>query len=163
MDDPVNHPAHYTQYEHEVIELTSKLDFALGNAVKYILRAPYKGKRVEDLKKARWYVQYVLDHGGTPYEEGDPYWELEIIALAKTYDDPLIVFVLTDPELGLSLLDGEIKAAEKEARFDELAKELEEAKKRIQALELEKDAVESIWDTYRRMHPERELEWYCSL
>ena len=163
MDDPVNHPAHYTQYKHEVIELTSKLDFALGNAVKYILRAPFKGKRVEDLKKARWYVQYVLDHDSSAYDVDDPYWRDEVFPLAKTYDNPLIVFVLTDPELGLSLLDGEIKAAEKEARFDGLVKELEEAKKRIQALELEKDAVESIWDTYRRMHPERELEWYCSL
>ena len=34
------------------------MDFTLGNALKYICRAPYKGKQLEDLKKARWY----LDH-----------------------------------------------------------------------------------------------------
>lgn len=57
MDDPVNHPAHYTQYPHEVIELTEQLNFCMGNAVKYILRAPFKGHEAEDLKKAKWYVE----------------------------------------------------------------------------------------------------------
>lgn len=57
MDDPVNHPAHYTQYPHEVIELTEQLNFCMGNAVKYILRAPFKGREAEDLKKAKWYVE----------------------------------------------------------------------------------------------------------
>lgn len=56
MDDPVNHPSHYTQYEHEVIELTEQLDFCVGNACKYILRAPYKGNEIQDLKKALWYI-----------------------------------------------------------------------------------------------------------
>ena len=56
-DKLVDHPAHYTQGEHEVIELTERLDFCLGNATKYILRAPYKGQEVRDLKKARWYLK----------------------------------------------------------------------------------------------------------
>ena len=56
MDDPVNHPSHYTQYEHEVIELTEQLDFCVGNACKYILRAPYKGNEIQDLRKALWYI-----------------------------------------------------------------------------------------------------------
>lgn len=59
--DPVNHPAHYTQYPHEVIELTEQLGFCLGNAVKYILRADYKGHKSEDLKKAAWYLRHILD------------------------------------------------------------------------------------------------------
>lgn len=59
--DPVNHPEHYTQYEHEVIELTEKLDFCLGNAVKYILRAPFKGNQIQDLEKARWYLNHKLE------------------------------------------------------------------------------------------------------
>lgn len=59
--DPVNHPAHYTQYPHEVIELTEQLGFCLGNAVKYILRADYKGHKSEDLKKAVWYLRHILD------------------------------------------------------------------------------------------------------
>ena len=57
--DMVNHPSHYLQYTHEVIELTSLCGFCLGNAVKYILRADFKGRRAEDLKKAAWYVNYM--------------------------------------------------------------------------------------------------------
>jgi hypothetical protein len=55
----VDHPAHYggnTPYETiKVIEAWA-LGFHLGNAVKYIARAGKKGDRVEDLKKARWYL-----------------------------------------------------------------------------------------------------------
>jgi hypothetical protein len=57
--DPVNHPSHYTQYPVEVIELTRHMTFTRGNSVKYIARAGFKGgpeKELEDLKKARWYI-----------------------------------------------------------------------------------------------------------
>lgn len=54
-DDPIN-PAHYQgDYVMRIIEDFS-LGFCLGNVVKYILRAPNKGK-IEDLKKARWYLE----------------------------------------------------------------------------------------------------------
>jgi len=56
MSDPVNHPDHYNQYPVEVIEITEHLNFCLGNAVKYILRADFKGDPVQDLEKARWYI-----------------------------------------------------------------------------------------------------------
>lgn len=60
-DDPVNHPSHYTDGKIEVIDFIEdkKLGFCLGNAVKYIARAGKKdpSKEVEDLKKARWYVE----------------------------------------------------------------------------------------------------------
>ena len=59
-DDPVNHPAHYTDGSIEVIDFIEdkNLDFHLGNAVKYIARAGKKDpdKTVEDLKKAVWYL-----------------------------------------------------------------------------------------------------------
>lgn len=60
MTETVNHPAHYggadNPYEAiKVIEAWS-LGFSLGNAVKYISRAGKKNSRVEDLKKARWYL-----------------------------------------------------------------------------------------------------------
>lgn len=61
--DPVNHPTHYTQYPVEVIELTGHMNFSRGNAVKYIARAGFKGgpeKELEDLRKARWYVDYEI-------------------------------------------------------------------------------------------------------
>lgn len=58
MTDFVNHPAHYTQFPVEVIEITEHLNFCRGNAVKYICRAGAKdpNKEIEDLKKARWYI-----------------------------------------------------------------------------------------------------------
>lgn len=54
----VNHPSHYNQGSFEVIDVIEdwKLGFNLGNAVKYIARADYKGNRVEDLRKASWYL-----------------------------------------------------------------------------------------------------------
>lgn len=57
-EDVVNSPSHYTQYPVEVIELTRHMSFNRGNAVKYVARAGFKdkSKEVEDLKKARWYL-----------------------------------------------------------------------------------------------------------
>lgn len=57
MTDNVNHPAHYRQYKYEVIKLTERCNFLMGNAFKYILRAPFKGTEEEDLKKAVWYIK----------------------------------------------------------------------------------------------------------
>lgn len=56
VDDPVHAPSHYRKFPIEVIEITELLSFTLGNVVKYVLRADYKGKPLEDLKKARWYL-----------------------------------------------------------------------------------------------------------
>jgi hypothetical protein len=55
-EDVVNHPNHYTQYPVEVIELTRHMPFCDGNVVKYVARSPFKGNRLQDLKKARWYL-----------------------------------------------------------------------------------------------------------
>ena len=63
-DDPVNHPSHYTSHPSgiECITVTQHMNFCLGNAVKYIWRAGLKGdSRVEDLRKAIWYIQKELD------------------------------------------------------------------------------------------------------
>ena len=60
MAEAVNHPAHYggkdNPYEAiKVIEAWG-LGFNLGNTVKYIARADKKGANVQDLEKARWYL-----------------------------------------------------------------------------------------------------------
>jgi hypothetical protein len=60
VGEAINHPAHYggadDPYEAiKVIEAWS-LGFNLGNTVKYISRAGKKGDVIEDLKKARWYL-----------------------------------------------------------------------------------------------------------
>lgn len=56
--DPVDHPAHYNADGIEVIDVIEAfgLGFRLGNVVKYILRADRKEQPVEDLRKARWYL-----------------------------------------------------------------------------------------------------------
>lgn len=62
----INHPPHYggdTTYETiKVIEAWG-LGFNLGNAVKYISRADSKGTRIDDLMKARWYIERELEKG----------------------------------------------------------------------------------------------------
>ena len=54
----VNHPPHYTSHASgiETIQITEHMNFCLGNAIKYILRAELKGKKIEDLEKAIWYI-----------------------------------------------------------------------------------------------------------
>lgn len=56
--DPVNHPPHYTFGKIEVIDVIEdwELGFHEGNTVKYIARAKHKNNELEDLKKARWYL-----------------------------------------------------------------------------------------------------------
>jgi hypothetical protein len=55
--DPINSPAHYTWLGGiEVIDITEHLGFCLGNVVKYVCRADHKGKPIEDLEKAQWYL-----------------------------------------------------------------------------------------------------------
>lgn len=55
--DAVNHPQHY-QHESgvEVITITETMGFCLGNVIKYVLRSHRKGRQLEDLRKALWYL-----------------------------------------------------------------------------------------------------------
>lgn len=57
--DPVNRPAHYTAHPSgiECIQITEHMGFCLGNAIKYIWRADLKSDAIEDLRKARWYIE----------------------------------------------------------------------------------------------------------
>ena len=61
--DPVNHPVHYKVGGIETIDFieAKKLNYSLGNAVKYITRADHKGNRREDLEKARWYINREIE------------------------------------------------------------------------------------------------------
>lgn len=56
--DTVNHPSHYNTHPSniECITITEHMGFNLGNAIKYIWRADLKNDAIEDLKKARWYI-----------------------------------------------------------------------------------------------------------
>lgn len=56
--DTVNHPDHYCTGGIESIDFIEAKDlcFHLGNVVKYISRAGHKGDMLNDLKKAKWYL-----------------------------------------------------------------------------------------------------------
>ncbi len=60
--DLVNHPPHYKTGGVETIDFieAKALGFHEGNVVKYVARAKHKGSELEDLKKARWYLDRAI-------------------------------------------------------------------------------------------------------
>lgn len=64
MSDSVNHPDHYTRWPVEVINLTERETFLIGNVLKYALRAGAKDGATyeEDMAKARWYARRHVDN-----------------------------------------------------------------------------------------------------
>lgn len=63
ISNTVNHPSHYNRGKIEVIDFIEDqgLSFHLGNVIKYIARAGSKGDKLEDLKKARWYLDRYIN------------------------------------------------------------------------------------------------------
>lgn len=68
-NDVVEHPAHYNEYTgFEVIDVIEQVSpkyekqvaYHIGNTLKYIMRAPFKGKTKEDLEKAQWYLSRAI-------------------------------------------------------------------------------------------------------
>ena len=64
----VNHPDHYNQNGIECLDVikaaigTNGLrQFMIGNAIKYLFRAEHKGKYLEDIKKAKFYLEKLID------------------------------------------------------------------------------------------------------
>ena len=68
--DPVNHPSHYNAGKVETIEYIEQVTASypgaeaalVGNVIKYVSRAPLKGKKLEDLKKAQWYLSRLIEN-----------------------------------------------------------------------------------------------------
>ena len=62
-NESVNHPKHYTSHPSgvECIQITEHMGFCIGNAIKYLWRASLKGKEIEDLRKARWYIDREIE------------------------------------------------------------------------------------------------------
>ena len=64
-NDPLYHPAYYTDGGIETLDyiLAKKLDFLLGQVIKYVSRAGKKDpqKEIEDLEKARFYLDRKID------------------------------------------------------------------------------------------------------
>ena len=57
-NDSIHKPKHYTEHPSgiECIQVTEHMGFNLGNAIKYIWRCDLKKDAIEDLKKAKWYI-----------------------------------------------------------------------------------------------------------
>lgn len=66
-------PDHYSRWKIEPITfiMENDLPFAVGNVVKYVLRAPYKNG-LEDLRKAERYIQFLINEaeGRNPSDDG---------------------------------------------------------------------------------------------
>jgi hypothetical protein len=63
-NDLVNHPSHYKSNGIEaidVIEAFAARNYHRGNALKYLLRADYKGNTKQDLEKAVWYINREIE------------------------------------------------------------------------------------------------------
>lgn len=78
MNDLVNHPPHYTQGPEcecgrviECIDVTQDMPFLEGNIIKYLWRWKHKNG-VEDLKKARWYLDRLIRNSELPAAEPIP-------------------------------------------------------------------------------------------
>ena len=58
MPDQINHPPHYTSHPSgvECIQVAEHMSYSLGCVIKYLWRADLKSDAIEDLKKARWYL-----------------------------------------------------------------------------------------------------------
>lgn len=62
MTDAIN-PSHYQNHPSGIhcIQITEHMNFCLGNAIKYIWRAGLKNNAIEDLEKARWYLDREIE------------------------------------------------------------------------------------------------------
>lgn len=60
----VDHPKHYNTGKVEVIDAIEawNLGFCAGNVIKYVARHKYKDRSLEDLKKAKWYLERLIQH-----------------------------------------------------------------------------------------------------
>ena len=69
---PVNHPPHYVAHPSgiECIQITEHMGFCLGSAVEYIWRADLKGDAIQDLEKARWYIDREISLRKRPGPDG---------------------------------------------------------------------------------------------
>ena len=69
-NDVVKHPAHYCygKYEPKDIIRDWGLNFNLGNVIKYVARAGHKNDILEDLLKAKQYLEFEIEALGEERE-----------------------------------------------------------------------------------------------
>ena len=61
--NPVTKPSHYNSHPSGIqcIDITKHMGFNLGNVIKYVWRADLKDNAIEDLKKAKWYIENEIE------------------------------------------------------------------------------------------------------
>ena len=72
----VNHPKHYNMGKIEVLDfiLDKKFNYLAGSIVKYMSRYRWKGSPLEDLKKARFYLDRLIEQvEADPCDQSDPH------------------------------------------------------------------------------------------
>lgn len=123
--DAVNRPAHYggADNPYEAIKIIEDwgLDFCLGNAVKYISRAGKKGSALEDLRKAKWYLNRA--------NESDPLGDVH--ADEETNEDyaPSSVIEAWDLNFNLGSVIVGIAAHELDGALKHLSREIDRREK----------------------------------
>lgn len=80
--DNVNSPAHYARFRVtiEPKDLTKFLPHPLASAIEYIMRAPFKGNEIEDLKKAAFWLRELLNTSELWSETQDGEFQLNILS-----------------------------------------------------------------------------------
>lgn len=68
MAEKINHPKHYLDGKIECIDaieetvgIQGAIDFCIGNTMKYLWRHKKKENKIEDLRKAKWYLDYAIE------------------------------------------------------------------------------------------------------
>jgi hypothetical protein len=86
--DPVEHPRHYTFGAVEVISAIEAwaLPFHLACVVKYVARAAHKGKYLEDLRKARWYLDREIQRAQKAEAEAEAQMPLDDRSVAQAVE-----------------------------------------------------------------------------
>lgn len=128
MSTAIDHPSHYNaaktilpdgtaKYEAIKVIRVWRLGFSLGNAVKYILRAPHKGTELEDLEKALWYLDDAMKFPVTvinAYSRVIPLFSAATVAedwgLPEPMQHVLYLIELLRTEEAHSLLESHIRA-----------------------------------------------------
>ena len=61
--DLINHPPHYTKGGIDTFDFikAKELTYAEGNVIKYVVRARHKGNHLDDLEKAKWYLEKLIE------------------------------------------------------------------------------------------------------
>ena len=78
--DPINKPRHYNQGGIEVFDFikSNNFNYAQGNVVKYVSRYRHKGTPVQDLLKAKWYLNKLIEETASLIQQQKQQQEAEI-------------------------------------------------------------------------------------